>query len=231
MQAAMTGKAKTEKYSVPYWLRLRRSMLRGFFRQVFHALFHIEINGLENIPKGKAYIISHNHVSLFEPPLIAAFWPEHIEAIAGADVFHRPGQKFFVRAYRAIPIRRGEYDRKVIDVMMNVLGSGRPLMIAPEGGRSHETALRRAQAGVAYIVDRAKVPVLPVGISGTTDDALSRALRGGRPHLRMNIGDAFSPPAIEGRGDVRRESRQRNADLVMEQIAALIPEEYRGVYR
>ena len=104
----------------------------------------------------------------FEPPLIAAFWPEHVEAIAGADVFHRPGQKFFVRAYRAIPIRRGEYDRNVIDVMMHVLESGKPLLIAPEGGRSHEIALRRAQAGVAYIVDRAKVPVLPVGISSMT---------------------------------------------------------------
>lgn len=231
MQAAMKGRAKLPKYSVPVWLRLRRSILRGFFRQVFHVLCHIEINGLGNIPKDGAYIIAHNHISLFEPPLVLAFWPEHPESIAGADVFHRPGQKVLVRAYRAIPVRRGEYDRKVIDVMMNVLESGRALVIAPEGGRSHETALRRAQAGVAYIVDRAKVPVVPVGISGTTDDMLSRALRGGRPHLTMNIGEAFSPPAIIGRGEDRRVARQRNADIVMEHIAALIPEDYRGLYR
>lgn len=230
MQAATSGKANLSKYSIPLWLRVRRSMLRGVFRQVFHILCHIEINGLENLPEDGAYIIAHNHISLFEPPLILAFWPEHPEAIAGADVFDRPGQKILVRAYRAIPVRRGEYDRKVIDVMVHVLESGRPLVIAPEGGRSHATALRRAQAGVAYLVDRAKVPVLPVGIAGTTDDMLKRAFRGQRPHLRMNIGEAFIPPAIKGRGEDRRIARQRNADLVMEHIAALIPESYRGVY-
>jgi len=205
-------------------------MLRGVFRQVFHVLCKIEINGLENVPRDEAYIVAHNHISLFEPPLVLAFWPVHPEAIAGADVFHRPGQKIMVRAYRAIPVHRGEYDRKVIDVMINVLASGRPLVIAPEGGRSHETALRRAQAGVAYLVDRAKVPVLPVGISGTTDDMLQRALRGERPHVTMNIGKGFLLPAIEGRGEARRKARQENADMVMEHIAKLIPENYRGVY-
>ena len=229
-QAAESRGAKSESYSVSPGVRVRRSLLRGVFRQVFHVLCKIEINGLENIPKDSAYIIAHNHISLFEPPLILAFWPEHPEGIAGADVFDRPGQKIMVKAYRAIPVHRGEYDRQAIDVMMNVLDSGRPLMIAPEGGRSHKTALRKAQAGVAYIVDRAKVPVLPVGISGTTDDMLQRALRGGRPHLTMNIGKAFSLPAIEGRGQVRREARQQNADQVMEHIAELIPANYRGVY-
>ncbi len=230
MQAS-TGKAKASSYTIPLWIRLQRSVLRGVFRQVFRVLCHVEINGLENVPREGGYIIAHNHISLFEPPLVLAFWPVQPEAIAGADVFHRPGQKIMVRAYHAIPVRRGEYDRKVIDVMLQVLASGKALVIAPEGGRSHATALRRAQAGVAYLVDKAKVPVIPVGISGTTDDMLQRALRGRRPRLEMTIGKAFTLPAIQGRGQVRRQSRQRNADIVMEHIAELIPEDYRGVYR
>ncbi len=186
---------------------------------------------MENIPDNEAYIIAHNHISLFEPPLLLAFWPEIPEAIAGADVFDRPFQKFFVRAYRAIPVHRGKYDRKVIETMMGVLNSGKALVIAPEGGRSHETALRKAQAGVAYLVDRLNVPVLPVGISGTTEDMLKRAFRGQRPRLVMNIGEAFLPPPINGKGKIRRESRQENADLVMKRIAALIPLAYRGYYK
>jgi hypothetical protein len=35
---------------------------------------------------------------------------------------------------------------------------------------------------------------------------------------------------VKGIGAERRESRQRNADLVMSHIAGLLPEEYRGVY-
>ena len=229
MQIRELNSAKGIKSSP--WLQLRRSILRGIFRQVFHILCHIEINGKENIPKNQAYIIAHNHISLFEPPLVLAFWPEIPEAIAGADVFDRPYQKFFVRAYHAIPVHRGEYDRRVIDDMLEVLANGKPLVIAPEGGRTHETSLRRAQSGIAYIVDQARVPVLPVGIFGTTGDMLKRALRGQRPKLVMNIGPPILLPPVKGRGKERRDSRQSNSDQVMEKIAELIPESYRGVYK
>jgi 1-acyl-sn-glycerol-3-phosphate acyltransferase len=46
----------------------------------------------------------------------------------------------------------------------------------------------------------------------------------------MNIGKPFLLPEPEGKGEARRASRQRNADLVMRTIAGLLPEEYRGVY-
>jgi 1-acyl-sn-glycerol-3-phosphate acyltransferase len=223
-----------EKASINYlispWLQMRRSMLIGTFRQIFRILCNIEINGTKNIPLGTAYIIAYNHISLFEPPLLVDFWPEIDEDVAGADVFDRPFQKFLVRSYKAIPVHRGAYDRKVIDVMLDVLQSGKPLAISPEGGRTHETSLRKAQVGVAYLLDRSKVPVLPVGISGTTDDMLKRALIGKRPKLVMNIGEAFHAPAIKGKGATRRNARQDNADLVMRKIAKLIPENHRGYY-
>jgi 1-acyl-sn-glycerol-3-phosphate acyltransferase len=145
-------------------------------------------------------------------------------------VFDRSIQKLFVRAYHAIPVHRGEYDRAVIDKMLQVLDSGRPLSIAPEGGRGHAPGLRQARAGVAYVMDRANVPVIPVGITGTTDDMLSRAIRGRRPLVQMHIGMPFILPSIEGRGEERRVARQRNADLVMQHIASLLPQDYRGIY-
>jgi hypothetical protein len=46
----------------------------------------------------------------------------------------------------------------------------------------------------------------------------------------MHIGKPFHLPPVEGKGAERRESRQRNADLVMRHIAGLLPENYRGVY-
>jgi 1-acyl-sn-glycerol-3-phosphate acyltransferase len=103
-------------------------------------------------------------------------------------------------------------------------------MIMPEGGRSHRPGMRRAEPGAAYIVEKTGVPVVPVGVVGTTDDFLSRALRGRRPHAQMIIGKSFHLPDVEGRGEERRLARQRNADLIMSHIAALLPPEYRGVY-
>jgi 1-acyl-sn-glycerol-3-phosphate acyltransferase len=90
--------------------------------------------------------------------------------------------------------------------------------------------MRRAMPGVGYIVDAARVPVVPVGLVGTTDDFWKRARRGERPLLEMRIGKPLSLPPIEEKGAARHEARQRNADLVMRHIAGLLPEEYRGEY-
>ncbi|MBW8009753.1 MAG: 1-acyl-sn-glycerol-3-phosphate acyltransferase [Chloroflexi bacterium] len=217
-------------FHVSFWLKIRRWLLRTTFRPVFRILCHIEITGLENIPSEGAYIIAYNHVSLFEPPFILAFWPSAPEALSGADVFFRPGQSFMVRAYGAIPVKRDQYDRIVIDKMMALLQAGRPLVLSPEGGRSHKPGLRQALPGVAFLMDQAKVPVLPVGIVGGTNDMLSKGLRGEKPHLELRIGPSFILPPIEGKGETRRQARQRNADLVMLHIASLLPKDYHGMY-
>jgi 1-acyl-sn-glycerol-3-phosphate acyltransferase len=90
--------------------------------------------------------------------------------------------------------------------------------------------MRRAMPGIAFILERARVPVVPVGVVGSTDDFARKAFSFKRPSLEMHIGKPFYLPPIEGSGPQRREARQRNADLVMGHIAALLPEEYRGVY-
>ncbi|HLD94579.1 MAG TPA: (d)CMP kinase [Anaerolineales bacterium] len=230
-QAVKGNSAQEAGYQNPLGVRLFRATFAPLFRLVFLILSRVRIEGKGNIPKSGPYIIAYNHISLFEPPLLLAFWPTFPEAVAGADVLDRPGQRILVRGYGVIPIHRGEYDRQVIQEMMRVLAAGRPLMIAPEGGRSHKPGLRRGFAGVAYIMDRARVPVLPVGISGTSDDFAKRALRGKRPELQIRIGKPFILPLIEGSGEQRRAGRQANADLVMRHIAAQLPEEYWGLYR
>ncbi len=100
----------------------------------------------------------------------------------------------------------------------------------PEGGRSHNLGMRQALPGVAYIAEKAQVPVVPVGIAGTTDDFLKRALRGQRPTIEMRIGRPFTLPPITGRGKDRRLERQQHADRIMQEIAALLPEAYHGIY-
>jgi 1-acyl-sn-glycerol-3-phosphate acyltransferase len=225
------GPDLNKPYVVPLGVRLFRSFFGPIFRVLFRVLCRIEISGRDNVPVSGSYIIAYNHLSLFEPPLLLAFWPEFPEAVAGHDTFERTGVSFFVRGYGSLPVKRGEYDRKIIELMLWVLASGKPLLIAPEGGRSHKPGLREARAGVAYLMDRARVPVVPVGIVGTSDDMLKLAFSGKRPKLHIRIGKPFELPAIEGRGDERRKARQANADLVMRHIAASLPESHWGLYK
>jgi 1-acyl-sn-glycerol-3-phosphate acyltransferase len=220
----------TEKYTVPLINRVFRFFAKPAFLLLFFVLARVTITGKENIPFGKAYMVATNHVSLYDPPFVLALWPEMLEGMGASDIWKKPGQNFLVKYYGIIKVHRGEYDRKLIDVVVNILNSGYPLLIAPEGGRTHQPGMREAKPGIAFILEQAQVPVIPVGVVGTTDDFADKAFSFKKPKLEMRIGKPFHLPPIEGKGAERREARQRNTDLVMRHIAALLPEEYRGVY-
>lgn len=217
-------------YHVPLKFRISRPILKTIFRGIFRLFGRVRITGKDNIPYQTRYIVAMNHVSIFDPPLIGAFWPEQLEIIGAADVFEKPGQGQILRAYGVIPVHRGEYDRALFNKIISVITAGYPLLIAPEGGRSHVTAMKRALPGIAYIVEQTRVPVIPVGLVGTTEDFWRRARRGKRPALEIRIGKPITLPEITARGAEKHEARQQNADLVMRHLAGLLPEEYRGVY-
>jgi 1-acyl-sn-glycerol-3-phosphate acyltransferase len=217
-------------YRVALRFRILRPFLKTVFRGIFHGLARVHMIGQENIPYGRSYVAAINHVSIFDPPFVTAFWPEELEIIGAIDVFGKPGQGQLLRLYGVIPVHRGDYDRSLFTKLIAILKSGRPLLIAPEGARSHEPGMQRAKPGVAYLVEKTNVPVLPVGIVGTTEDFWQRARRGQKPLLEMRIGKPITLPPITTQGTQKHADRQRNADLVMSSLAGLLPEEYRGVY-
>ena len=151
------------------------------------------------------YIVAINHVSLFEAPFVGVFWPEQLEALGASDVWDRPGQNILARMWGGIPVHRGDYDRAAMDGVVSVLHSGYPLLMAPEGGRSHKPGMQPAKAGIAFIVEQTGLPVIPVAIVGTTDDFFQKASHGKRPQLEMHIGKPFQLPPVEGKGAERRE--------------------------
>jgi 1-acyl-sn-glycerol-3-phosphate acyltransferase len=219
-----------KKYRVPFRIRLNRFLMKPVFQTIFRVLGRVKLSGRENVPLGAAYAIAMNHISIFDPPFLLSFWPEAPEAIGAAEVFKKKGQGTMLSLYGVIPVHHGEYDRALLEKINAVLGAGYPLMIAPEGGRSHEVAMKRAMPGLGYIIEHAQVPVVPVGIVGTTHDFWERARRGERPALEMRIGKPIHFPKVTAHGTERREARQYNADLVMRHIAGLLPREYHGVY-
>jgi len=217
-------------YQVPLRVKLNRLIIRPTFRLLYRTLGRVKITGLENVPLGKPYVIAMNHISIFDPPLVVSFWAETPEVIGAADVFKKKGQGQILSWYGVIPVHRGDYDRALLDKVIAILKQGRPLVIAPEGGRSHVPAMQRAMPGVGYIIEHAQVPVVPVGLVGTTDDFWQKAKQGMKPQLEMRIGKPIVFPPITEKGAARREARQVNADHVMRVIAGLLPDDYHGVY-
>jgi 1-acyl-sn-glycerol-3-phosphate acyltransferase len=79
-------------------------------------------------------------------------------------------------------------------------------------------------------MEQTGLPVVPVGIVGTTDDFWHKASKGKRPQLEMHIGRPVKIQGADQHHLGRKESRQLLSDLVMRHIAGLLPKEYRGFY-
>jgi 1-acyl-sn-glycerol-3-phosphate acyltransferase len=220
-----------ERYRLAWYKQIFRWFFRPVFRAIFYILSPIEVWGRKNIPQKGAYLVVFNHVSLYDAPLLLAIWPKAMEALGAQDIWSRPGQSTLAKLYGVIPVLRGEVDRDSISAILKALRSGKPVIMAPEGGRSHGRGMAQAKSGVVYFIESTGVQILPVGIVGTTDDYFKRASRGLRPKVSICIGKPFNLPEKLGKSvKTPKEARQIKADHIMQQVASLLPDNYRGFY-
>jgi 1-acyl-sn-glycerol-3-phosphate acyltransferase len=105
--------------------------------------------------------------------------------------------------------------------MGNVFG------MTPEGTRSKTGALIKAKTGVAYLADRAEVPIVPVAITGT-ELIMHNLRRLRRPHVTVRVGEIIQLPRIQT--NERSADLRRHTDEIMCRIAAMLPPGYRGFY-
>ena len=186
-----------------------------------------EVDGKENVPKDGALIVVANHLSDIDAGILNASIPRRVEFMAKADLFERPILSHLFRAYGAFPISENGREFHSINQSLNILNHNRVMGIFPEGAKN-PTSLGRAMLGTAMIAMMSGAPILPVGITGT--EVVGNWLRICYPKgtFRITIGRPFLvPTAKDGR---YRKNVESATDIIMEEIAALLPESHRGVY-
>ena len=218
-----------DDWSPSFGNRVFRAIVRPVFRLLFHILCRVEIVGMQNVPRQGGYLVVINHISIFDPPLAVAFWPRAMEIAGAVEVLDRGYQGVLMRGYGALPVHRGRADRKLLRGMVRFLKQGLPVLIAPEGGRTHTAGMRQAWHGAAYVAGKAEVPMVPVGITGTESVNEIWKLRQ-RPKLRMVIGEPFMLAPVPWSSPARKQALEANTEHLMRRIAQLMPIEYRGVY-
>lgn len=184
-----------------------------------------------HLPPGQ-FIIVANHISNFDIPLIGVTFPSRVSFVGKEQLFLSPLGPLF-RALGSFAIRRGRVDREALRKADEVLGKGLILGIFPEGGRSRSHQLMRPRPGVALLAFRSNAYIVPVGISGTEKIARGRGkIPFGpfqRPLVEVHIGEPFKLSA-NGEGPSRADLAS-GTTLIMERIASLLPESYRGIYK
>ncbi|MGW8250664.1 MAG: lysophospholipid acyltransferase family protein, partial [Anaerolineales bacterium] len=205
-----------------------RRFLRWAIRLIFTLLSNVRAIGLENVPREGGILLATNHLSRIDPPLIFYLVPRDDTTALVADSYRKnPLLRLLVNALGGIWINRQGADFSALRTARAHLQAGRMLGVAPEGTRSHTRALIPAKTGIAYLADKASVPVLPAAIHGT-ETAFEMLFRLRRPQITLQFGQPFTLPPIDRRH--REACLQRNTDEIMCHIAAMLPPQYWGTY-
>jgi len=129
----------------------------------------IRFEGRENVPRKGGVLITPNHVSNADPPVIGFAVPRASYFMANLDLFKRPVLGVLIRWFRGFPVRTGTPDRQALRRGEELLKRGEALVIFPEGTHSLDGKLQRMQPGALLLAQRASVPIVPTIIVGSTN--------------------------------------------------------------
>ncbi len=144
------------------------SFLTAILRVVFNILYRVEVNGNENLPTGRSYIVASNHIHNFDPVLLACFLKKReIHYLAKKELFkYKIFAKFFEKV-GVIPIDRNKNDITAIKRVLKLLKSGEVLGIFPQGTRIRSDEQDgSAKAGLGMFALKTDTPIIPVRIDG-----------------------------------------------------------------
>lgn len=169
--------------------------------------------------EGAALIVA-NHVSFLDPPFIGQAFDEALYFFARKTLFNHPLAGSILRSWQTIPIDRDKPDASSLKATIRLLKSGKKVLMFPEGTRSPDGHLQKAEAGVGLFIAKSSAPVLPVRIYGSYE-AYPRGAKFIRPaQIRLVVGKPYQPD-IKARQDEGRDLYQSLADEVMEKIGEL----------
>ncbi len=193
--------------------------IAGTALRLFYRLYgRWKVVGSENVPRTGGVLLAGNHVSLLDPPMVGAalFGYRRIRFMAKIELWNTKVGRFLMDRVMSYPVKRGTADRPTIRRTLEWLAQGEAIAIFPEGERSQDGTLQPAQPGIALLVQKSGVPVIPVAIVGTYEMWPKNGKRFHRVPLTIAFGKPihFSPNA----------SRESITTSIMARIAELLTE-------
>jgi 1-acyl-sn-glycerol-3-phosphate acyltransferase len=155
----------------------------------FRGYGRLEIKGMENIPVGEGVVVAANHLSYYDPPLLAMILPRGCLFMAKHEVLEIPFWKHLIRYY-AFPINRQRPGSLAIKTAIRELALGKKVVIFPEGTRNRD-ADSPAKKGIGMVASLSRAKVVPVFIEGTDRFSRKGSLIPHPAKVRVIFGEAI----------------------------------------
>jgi 1-acyl-sn-glycerol-3-phosphate acyltransferase len=204
----------SERFFGPRSRRVAYEALRRTVAGFSRVYWRVTVDGRDNIPDGP-FILAPSHRSNIDGPLMCNTTRRPMLYLIKSEAWKYRWSGAFFDYFGGIPVDRGEPDRAALRRCQDVLETGDPLVLFPEGTRQSGPLIESVFDGVAFLALRAGVPIVPVGIGGSArvQPKGARFLKPAKVHLV--IGEPLVVDKPEGRVP-RRAVAELTARLVSE---------------
>jgi 1-acyl-sn-glycerol-3-phosphate acyltransferase len=129
----------------------------------------IRVTGLDNIKPGTPYVLCVNHQSHMDIPIILAALPFQFRFAAKKQLFRYPFLGWHLRRSGHVPIDRENPHAAVKSLReaADAIRHGTPVVIFPEGGTSHDGAIKPFKGGGFMLASKSEAAVVPITIRGS----------------------------------------------------------------
>lgn len=167
------------------------------------TLLDAQVVGRGNIPHNTNAIIVANHSSHLDVGLVKHALGEYGQELVSAgarDYFFKDTLRatYFENFTNVEPFDRHASVRESLERFVQLLRQGKTILIFPEGTRSTTGRLGGFKPGVGLLVQAAKVGILPIYMSGTSQAMPKGTLLPRRRPLEARIGPYLSPDKLLG---------------------------------
>lgn len=129
-----------------------------------------EIEGIDSLYRERPAVFVFNHQSLLDSLVLAHLLREDVVAMVKQEMGNTPVVGPLLRQADTIFVDRNAPDQhEVLQRALDVLKSGRSLVIAPEGSRSTLGNIQPFKHGAFYIARKAGVPIIPIVLHNVKD--------------------------------------------------------------
>lgn len=181
-------------------------LVRFLAWMLIHTIHRVRNIDADRIPEHGPAVLVCNHVSYVDALVIGAASPRPIRFVMDHRIFKTPLLGWLFRSARAIPIASAKDDpwlmeKAYVDIAQ-ALHEGDLVCIFPEGKLTTTGEVNEFRGGVAKIIARSQVPVIPMALRGLWGHLLTRGphdlferpfKRGLRSQLSLAVGAPVAP--------------------------------------
>jgi 1-acyl-sn-glycerol-3-phosphate acyltransferase len=193
-------------------------VVRPGFHRLCRLYFGLELRGTEYIPSDGAVVITPNHQTFADPPLVTIPVRRPVHYMAWDRLFEVPLFGSFIRLLRAFPVDVEGRDARATREAVRLLRAGHALMIFPEGERSTTGDVGPFKVGAFRLALSAGAPVLPVTIAGARQSWPPGRLWPRRGHVTITYHPLVHADASLPRRDAARELAERVRAIVTREL-------------